>query len=264
MVRPLADKVALVTGSTSGIGLGLATGLAKAGAHIVLNGFGDMSKIERARSTFETELGIRALYSAADMRDPDAIMQMMAYTEKTLGSIDILINNAGIQYVAPVESFPIEKWNAILAINLTSAFHTIRASLPGMRRNGFGRIINIASAHGLVASPYKSAYIAAKHGIVGLTKTIGLETAQDENITCNAICPGYVRTPLVENQIKEQAQAHKMSEEDVIHDVILAAQPNKRFVGIEELTDLLLYLCSDSAKSFNGAALPIDGGWTAR
>lgn len=264
MTRFLTDKVALVTGSTSGIGLGIATELARAGAHIVLNGFGDMGKIEHVRATLEADFAIRALYSSADLRDPDAINQMITYTEKTLGPVAILVNNAGIQHVAPVETFPTEKWNTILTVNLTAAFLTTRTILPAMRRNGYGRIINIASAHGLVASPYKSAYVAAKHGLVGLTKTVGLETAADDNITCNAICPGYVRTPLVDNQIKDQAHAHQMSEEDVIRDIILAAQPDKRFVGIDELAALVLYLCSDAARSFNGAALPIDGGWTAR
>ncbi|RMD89101.1 MAG: 3-hydroxybutyrate dehydrogenase [Alphaproteobacteria bacterium] len=264
MLRPLDGRTALVTGSTSGIGLGLARRLAEAGAHVMLNGFGDRAEIEAERRRIETEYGVRALYSDADMRDREAIAHMVAGAEEAFGSVDILVNNAGIQHVAPVEDFPPDKWDAIVAINLSSSFYTTRAALPGMRRRGWGRIVNIASAHGLVASPFKAAYVAAKHGLVGLTKTVGLETAEDANITCNAICPGYVRTPLVDGQIRDQARAHGLSEEDVIRDVILAAQPNKRFVTIEELGALLLFLCSDNALSFNGAALPIDGGWTAR
>ena len=264
MTRPLADRAAIVTGSTSGIGLGLARHLAAAGADVMLNGFGDRAEIEAERRRIEEEYGVRALYSDADMRDGAAITSMIERAEDAFEGIDILVNNAGIQHVAPVEDFPPEKWEAIVAINLSSSFYTIRGVLPGMRRRGWGRIVNIASTHGLVASPYKAAYVAAKHGLVGLTKTVGLETAEDANITCNAICPGYVRTPLVDGQIKDQARAHGLSEEAVIREVILAAQPNKRFVTIEELGGLLLFLCSDDAVSFNGAALPVDGGWTAR
>ncbi|RMF15082.1 MAG: 3-hydroxybutyrate dehydrogenase [Alphaproteobacteria bacterium] len=264
MVAVLDGRVALVTGSTSGIGLGLARRLAKAGADLVINGFGDAAEIERTRRAIEEECGVRVIHSDADMRDPAAIAAMIARAQEAFGRLDILVNNAGVQHVAPVEEFPTDKWDQILAINLSSAFHTIRAALPGMRRQGFGRIVNIASAHGLVASPFKAAYVAAKHGIVGLTKVVGLETAEDENITCNAICPGYVRTPLVEGQIADQAKAHGMSEEQVIREVILAAQPTKRFVEIDEIADLTLLLCRPENRSITGTALPIDGGWTAR
>ncbi len=264
MSRELEERTALVTGSTSGIGLGLARRLAAAGANVVLNGFGDATEIEGARRAIEEEFGVRAIHSGADMRDGEAIARMVAMAEETFGRCDILVNNAGIQHVAPVEEFPTDKWDAILAINLSSAFHTIRAALPGMRRRGFGRIVNIASAHGLVASPFKAAYVAAKHGVVGLTRVVGLETAEDANITCNAICPGYVRTPLVEGQIADQAKAHAMSEEQVIREVILAAQPTRRFVEIDEIADLTLLLCRSESRSITGAALTIDGGWTAR
>lgn len=264
MEKTLAGKSAVVTGSTSGIGLGLARRLAADGANIMLNGFGDMGEIEQIRRSVESDFGVRVQYSRADMTDGDAVTDMVRQTEKAFGAVDILVNNAGIQHVAPVEQFPPKKWEAVIAINLSSSFYTIRAALPGMRERGWGRIVNIASAHGLVASPFKSAYVAAKHGVVGLTKAVALETAEDEHITVNAICPGYVRTALVDNQIKDQAAAHKMSEDQVIRDVILAVQPNKRFVTIEELGDLLAYLCSDGAKSFNGSAISIDGGWTAR
>ncbi len=264
MAADLEGRVALVTGSTSGIGLGLARRLAAAGADVVLNGFGDADAIERTRRAIEEEFGVRVVHSDADMRDAGAIERMVAMTEEAFGRLDILVNNAGIQHVAPVEAFPVEKWDAILAVNLSSAFHAIRAALPGMRRRGFGRIVNIASAHALVASPFKAAYVAAKHGIVGLTKVVGLETAEDANITCNAICPGYVRTPLVEGQIADQARAHAMSEEQVIREVILAAQPTKRFVEIDEIADLLLLLAREESRSITGAALAVDGGWTAR
>jgi 3-hydroxybutyrate dehydrogenase len=260
--RPLAGKVALVTGSTSGIGLGIARALAAAGANIVLNGFGPPDAIEQARHQVATDFNIRALFSPADMTKPPAITEMIRTTIDSLGRLDVLVNNAGIQHVAPVDQFPIEKWDAILAINLSSAFHTTRAALPAMRRNGWGRIINLASAHGLVASPFKSAYVAAKHGIVGLTKVVALETAQD-NITCNAICPGYVYTPLVEAQIEGQAKAHGIPREQVIRDVLLAQQPNKRFATIEEMGAISVFLASDAAASITGVALPADGGWTA-
>ncbi len=261
--RFLTGRVALVTGSTSGIGLGILEALAAAGADVVMNGFGDRAAIEAKLREIGDSHGVRAIYSDADMRDPAAIREMVARTEESLGRLDILVNNAGIQHVAPVEAFPDDKWDAILAINLSSAFHAIKAALPGMRRREFGRIINIASAHGLVASPYKSAYVAAKHGVVGLTKVVALETAE-ENITCNAICPAYVRTPLVEGQIADQAKVHKMSEEQVIREVILAAQPTKRFVEIAEIAKLVLLLARADMRSITGAALPIDGAWTAR
>lgn len=263
-VTELRGKHAVITGSTSGIGLGLARNLAAAGCDVMLNGFGEADAIEHLRRQIAEKHGIRALYSDADMTKPDQIAQMMADAESELGGVDILVNNAGIQHVGPIEEFPAEKWEALIAILLSSSFYTIRAALPGMRERGYGRIINIASAHGLVASPFKSAYVAAKHGLLGLTKTVGLETAEDENITCNAICPGYVKTPLVEGQISDQAKAHDLPEDQVIRDIILASQPNKRFVEIDEIGALVRLLCSPAGKSFNGAALPMDGGWTAR
>ncbi len=259
----LEGRSALVTGSTSGIGLGIARALARAGAKVMLNGFGTPAEIERMRTELATETGVQIEYSGADMAQPDEITAMMQAAEARLGTMDILVNNAGIQFVSPVEEFPGEQWEQILAINLSSSFYTIRAALPGMKRRQWGRIINIASAHGLVASPFKTAYVAAKHGVVGLTKTVALELAETA-ITCNAICPGYVRTPLVEGQIKAQAKAYAMPEEQVIREVILAAQPNKRFIEVEELGELVLFLCSPAAASITGTALPVDGGWTAR
>ncbi len=261
--RNLRGRVALVTGSTSGIGLGILEALAAAGADVVMNGFGDRAAIAAKVREIERVHDVRAVYSDADMRDPEAIRAMVTRTEDELGRLDILVNNAGIQHVAPVEAFPDDKWDAILAINLSSAFHAIKAALPGMRRRGFGRIVNIASAHGLVASPFKSAYVAAKHGVVGLTKVVALETAE-ENVTCNAICPAYVRTPLVDDQIADQAKAHGLSEAEVIREVILAAQPTKRFVEIREIAELVLLLAREDMRSITGAALTIDGAWTAR
>ncbi len=260
--RPLGGKVALVTGSTSGIGLGIARALAEAGSAIVLNGFGLAPEIARTRDRIAADFGVKASYSAADMTKPDAIAEMIATTLAEHGRLDVLVNNAGIQHVAPLDQFPVERWDTILSINLSSAFHTTRLALPAMRKNGFGRIINIASAHGLVASPFKAAYVAAKHGIVGLTKVAALETAE-EGITCNAICPGYVYTPLVEAQIDGQAKAHGISREQVVRDVLLAQQPNKRFATVEELGALTAFLASDAAASITGIALPVDGGWTA-
>jgi 3-hydroxybutyrate dehydrogenase len=260
--RRLSGKVALVTGSTSGIGLGIARSLAAAGASIVLNGFGPTDQIKEAQDAIADQFGVTVRYSAADMSNPDAIAGMVAVTLDEFGRLDVLVNNAGIQHVAPIDRFPPAKWDAILAINLSSAFHAIQHALPAMRRNGFGRIVNIASAHGLVASPFKAAYVAAKHGIVGLTKVVALETAE-EAITCNAICPGYVSTPLVEAQIDDQAKAHGISREKVIRDVLLAQQPNKRFATVEELGGLTVFLASDAAQSITGIALPVDGGWTA-
>jgi len=260
--RPLEGKVSLVTGSTSGIGLGIARALAAAGSAVVLNGFGKPEDIAEVQARIVAEFGVQARYSAADMSKPAPIAEMMAATLDSFGRIDVLVNNAGIQHVAPLEQFPVEKWDAILAINLSSAFHTTRAVLPSMRKNNFGRIINIASAHGLVASPFKAAYVAAKHGIVGLTKVTALEAAES-NITCNAICPGYVYTPLVEAQIEDQAKAHGIPREQVIRDVLLAQQPNKRFATVEELGALSVFLASDGAASITGTALPVDGGWTA-
>jgi len=261
-VRSLEGKVSLVTGSTSGIGLGIARALAAAGSAVVLNGFGKPEDIVEAQARIGSEFGIRVSYSPADMSKAESICGMIEQTLDDYGRIDILVNNAGIQHVAPIEQFPIEKWDAIIAINLSSTFHTTRAALPAMRRNGFGRIINIASAHGLIGSPFKAPYVAAKHGIVGLTKVIALETAEDD-ITCNAICPGYVYTPLVEAQIDGQAKSHGIPREKVIRDVLLAQQPNKRFATVEELGALSVFLASKAGASITGTALPIDGGWTA-
>jgi len=260
--RSLEGKVSLVTGSTSGIGLGIARSLAAAGSAVVLNGFGKPEDIAEAQARIGSEFGVKVQYSPADMSKASPIAEMIAMTLDTFGRLDILVNNAGIQFVSPLEQFPVEKWDAILAINLSSAFHTTRAVLPSMRANKYGRIINIASAHGLVASPFKAAYVAAKHGIVGLTKVTALETAES-NITCNAICPGYVYTPLVEAQIEGQAKAHGIPRDQVIRDVLLAQQPNKRFATVEELGELSVFLASDAASSITGVALPVDGGWTA-
>jgi len=261
-VRPLTGKVALVTGSTSGIGLGIARSLAAAGANVVLNGFGPTDQIKQTQDAIVDAFGVAVRYSAADMTKPDAIAGMIAITVEEFGRLDVLVNNAGIQHVAPIDRFPPAKWDAILAIDLSSAFHTIQHALPSMRKNGFGRIVNIASAHGLIASPFKAAYVAAKHGIVGLTKVVALETAE-EGITCNAICPGYVYTPLVEAQIDAQAKAHGIAREQVIRDVLLAQQPNKRFATVEEVGELTVFLASEAAASITGIALPVDGGWTA-
>ena len=261
-MRPLDGRVAIVTGSTSGIGLGIAEILAAEGAHIVLNGFGDKREIEITRARLADRCGVNVVYSAADMSDAGAVTGMAAFAEDALGPVDILINNAGIQHVAPIEEFPAAKWDAILAINLSSAFHAIKAVLPGMRARSWGRIVNIASAQGLVASPYKSAYVAAKHGVVGLTKVVALETAQ-QAITCNTICPGYVWTPLVEKQIADQAAAHDIPREQVISDVLLKSQPNKRFAQVSEIGALTAFLCSDNAASITGASLTVDGGWAA-
>jgi 3-hydroxybutyrate dehydrogenase len=258
----LAGKVSLVTGSTSGIGLGIARALAAAGSEIVLNGFGKPEEVADVQAKIAADFKVRATFSPADMSKPAAIREMIEKTLQTSGRLDILVNNAGIQHVAPLQDFPPEKWDAILAIDLSSAFHTTRLALPSMLANKWGRIINIASAHGLVASPYKSAYVAAKHGIVGLTKVTALETAE-QGITCNAICPGYVYTPLVEAQIDGQAKAHNIPREKVIRDVLLAQQPNKRFATVEELGALSVFLASDAAASITGIALPVDGGWTA-
>lgn len=258
----LAGKVAVVTGSTSGIGLGIARALAGAGAAVVLNGFGAVEEIARTTDDLARQYGVKVGYSPADMSRPAAIGDMIGSTLLEHGRLDILVNNAGIQHVAPLEQFPPEKWDQILAINLSSAFHAIRLALPAMRERGYGRIINIASAHGLVASPFKAAYVAAKHGIVGLTKVAALEAAE-QGITCNAICPGYVYTLLVEAQIDGQAKAHGISRDQVIRDVLLAQQPNKRFATVEEIGALTVFLASDAAASITGTALPVDGGWTA-
>jgi 3-hydroxybutyrate dehydrogenase len=255
----LHGKTALITGSTSGIGLGMALALARQGARVMLNGFGDVDgALAQVRA-----LDPGAVHDGADMSRPDQIEAMVRRCEAELGSVDILVNNAGIQHVASIEDFPAERWDAIIAINLSSAFHAMRVALPGMKRRNWGRIINLVSAHGLVASPFKSAYVAAKHGLVGLTKSVALEVAET-GITCNAICPGYVRTPLVEGQIEAQARAHNLPRDRVIREVILAAQPTRRFIEIEEVAAFTLFLCGEDARSITGAALPIDGGWTAR
>ncbi len=258
----LNGKTAVVTGSTNRLGLRLARGPARSGANVVLNGFGDTMQIEKTRSELAQRTNAKIVYSPADMSKPKAIEHMVRQTADTFGSVDIMVNNAGIQHVAPIEEFPEEKWDAILAINLSSAFHATKLVIPGMRQKGRGRVINVASAHALVASPYKAAYVAAKHGVLGLTKVTALETAED-GITCNAICPGYVRTPLVEKQIDDQAKAHNIPREKVISDVLLKNQPNKRFVEVAELAALALFLCTDNGASVTGAALPMDGGWTA-
>jgi len=253
----LDGKTALVTGSTSGIGLAIARALAAEGAKVMLNGFGDPTEIERLC----TELG--AIHDGADLSDPAAIAAMLARCSAELGPPDVLVNNAGIQHVAPIESFPPEKWDAIIAINLTAAFHTIRLALPAMRKRGWGRIVNTASAHSLVASPNKSAYVAAKQGIAGLTKTVALEAARD-GVTVNCISPGYVWTTLVENQIPDTMKARGLTLEQVMNDVLLAAQPTKRFVTPEEVAALAVFLCRDEAGSITGANLSMDGGWTAQ
>ena len=258
----LKGKTALVTGSTSGIGLAIARHMAKQGANIVINGFGQAADIEKERTGIEKDFGVKALYDAADMTKPEEIAAMIATAEKTFGSLDVLVNNAGIQFVSPVEEFPIEKWNQIIAINLSSAFHTIRAAVPGMKKRKWGRIISTASAHSKVASPFKAAYVSAKHGIDGLTKTIALETALF-GITVNCISPGYVWTPLVEKQIPDTMKARNMTAEQVKHDVLLAAQPTKEFVTVDQVAALAVYLCSDDAAQITGANLSIDGGWTA-
>ncbi len=263
MSKLLAGRSALITGSTSGIGLGIAQTFAANGANVMLNGFGEAKEIEAIRGALAQEHGVKIAYSAADMSKPADIVAMCDQAKAEFGAVDILVNNAGIQHVAPVEEFPVEKWDAIIAINLSSAFHCTRALLPAMKEKKWGRVINIASAHGLVASPFKSAYVAAKHGMVGFTKALALEVAES-GITANSICPGYVLTPLVEKQIDDQARVHGIPRDNVIRDVILAPQPNKLFVKIDEVASLALYLTSDAAKAITGAALSIDGGWTAR
>ncbi len=258
----LKGKTGLVTGSTSGIGLAIARALAAQGANVTINGFGDNAAIEKERVSIEKDFGVRAFYSPADMTKPSEIADMVHATEQTFGALDVLVNNAGIQHVAPIEEFPIEKWDQIIAINLASAFHTIRAAIPGMKLRKWGRIINTASAHSLVASPFKAAYVSAKHGLAGLTKTVALEVATF-GITANCISPGYVWTPLVEKQIPDTMKARGLTEEQVKRDVLLAAQPTKEFVTVDEVAALAVYLCSDAAKSITGANLSIDGGWTA-
>lgn len=258
----LKNKVAIVTGSTSGIGLGIARAFAEKGAHVMLNGLGDAAEIEKIRSGIEEEFGIKVLFHGADMTKPEQIADMVKTAKDKLGSVDILVNNAGIQHVAPIDEFPPEKWEAIININLVASFHTLRNALPIMKEKGWGRVINIASAHAMVASPFKSAYVAAKHGLAGLTKTAALEVAE-KGVTVNAICPGYVKTPLVEKQIPETAKARGISEEDVVKNVILAAHATKKFTTVEQIAGLAVFLCSDAAENMTGGLISIDGGWTA-
>ena len=259
----LKGKSAVVTGSTSGIGLAIARELAANGCAVTLNGFGDLNEIKSLCTELE-KLGAAGVnYSDADMRYPDQITEMIQRAAELTGSIDILVNNAGIQHVAPIESFPTDKWNDIIAINLSSSFHTMKAALPYMVKTGWGRVINVASAHSLVASPYKSAYVAAKHGIAGLTKTAALEMAEN-NVTVNAVAPGYVETPLVTGQIADTARVKGMTEEEVIHDVMLLAQPTRKLITTEQVANLVLFLCTDQASAITGSILPIDGGWTAK
>jgi 3-hydroxybutyrate dehydrogenase len=259
----LKTKTALVTGSTSGIGLAIARAFAAEGANIVLNGFGKPEEVEAARAAIETEFGVRALYSGADMSKPAEIGAMVRDTTETFGAVDVLVNNAGIQFVSPIEEFPAEKWEQIIAINLSSAFHAMHAAIPGMKARGWGRIINTASAHSLVASPFKSAYVAAKHGIAGLSKTAALELAPHK-ITVNCISPGYVWTPLVEAQIPDTMKARGLTKEQVIEDVMLKAQPTKEFVTVDQVAALAVFLCSDAASQITGANISMDGGWTAQ
>ena len=258
----LASKSAVVTGSTSGIGLAIARALAAEGANVMLNGFGKPEDIEAVRAGIEADFRVKALHSPADMTKPAEIAGMIADAEKAFGAVDILVNNAGIQFVSPIEDFPIEKWDQIIAINLTAAFHAVRAASPGMKTRGWGRIISTASAHSKVASPFKSAYVAAKHGIAGLTKTAALELAT-HGVTVNCISPGYVWTPLVEAQIPDTMKARGLTRDQVINDVLLEAQPTKEFVKTEEVAAFVVFLCSDAAKQITGANLSIDGGWTA-
>ncbi len=259
----LRGKTALVTGSTSGIGLGIAEAFAAAGCNIAINGLAGASDAEDLRARLAQRHGVAAIYDAADMTKPQEIESMMRRAESEFGGVDILVNNAGIQHVAPVDEFPPDKWDAIVAINLVACFHTLRHALPGMKRRRWGRIVNIASAHALVASPFKSAYVAAKHGVAGLTKAVALEVAE-YGITVNAICPGYVRTPLVETQIPDTAKARGIGEEDVVKTVLLAAQPTRQFVTVEQVAAFALFLASDGAASVTGAILSVDGGWTAQ
>jgi 3-hydroxybutyrate dehydrogenase len=262
MEKPMNQRSAIVTGSTSGIGLGIAEAFARSGMNVMINGFGEASAIEADRARLEALGGSRVVYSAADMTKPADIREMVAEARAVFGTVDVVVNNAGIQHVSPIEDFPDDRWDSIIAINLSSAFHLTKATIASMKEAGWGRIINIASAHALVASPFKSAYVAAKHGIAGLTKSVALEAAE-RGVTVNAICPGYVLTPLVQKQIPDTAKARGISEAEVVRDVLLAAQPTKRFVTVEEISALTLFLCSEGAGSMTGAILSMDGGWTA-
>jgi 3-hydroxybutyrate dehydrogenase len=259
----LKGKTALVTGSTSGIGLAIARAMAKEGANLVINGFGDKAEIEKERTGLEKEFGIKAVYSSADMTNPGQISEMIVTAEKTFGSLDVLVNNAGIQHVANIEDFPIDKWNAIIAINLSSSFHTIRAAIPGMKKRKWGRIINIASAHGLVASEQKVAYVAAKHGLVGLTKVVAIEAAND-GVTCNAICPGWVLTPLVQQQIDTRAKTQNLSVQDAEVSMLSEKQPMHQFTTPQNIGALAVFLSGDAAATITGSAYSIDGGWVAQ
>jgi 3-hydroxybutyrate dehydrogenase len=257
----LQQKSSIVTGSTSGIGLGIAHAFAAQGADVMLNGFGNSDEIEATRAEMERRYGVKVRYSGADMSQPAQISEMAAAAEAAFGKVDIVVNNAGIQHVAPIEEFPQAKWDAIIAINLSSAFHLIKAVLPGMKARRFGRIVNVASAHGLTASPFKAAYVAAKHGLIGLSKTVAIEVAEF-GVTSNTICPGYVKTPLVDKQIADQAKAHGISEADVVRDVMLVHQARKEFVRVDELAALAVFLASDAAASMTATAIAMDGGWT--
>ena len=261
--QPLKDKTALVTGSTSGIGLGIARALAQAGCNIVLNGFGESSEIERERTQIAGDFGVGAAFDGADLAKPAEIVRMIEAATREFGKVDILVNNAGIQFTAPIEKFPVDRWDAVIAINLSANFHTMRAVIPQMRARDWGRIINIASTHGLVASVEKAAYVAAKHGVVGLTKVAALETA-GSNITCNAICPGWVLTPLVEKQIRERASREKISVDQAKAELLSEKQPSHEFATPDQIGALSVFLCSGAAAQITGAALPVDGGWTAQ
>ena len=263
MTNQTSRKTAVVTGSTSGIGKAIAEALAADGCNVVVNSFSDTEADHAVADAIAARHGVKALYVKADMSKGAECRALVEKAAQAFGSVDILVNNAGIQHVAPVEDFPVEKWDAIIAINLSSAFHTIAAAIPLMKKAGGGRIVNIASAHGLVASPFKSAYVAAKHGIMGLTKTVALEVAQDR-ITCNAICPGYVLTPLVEAQIPDQMKAHNMDRETVIREVMLEKQPTREFVSVEQVAATAVFLCSDAAAQVNGTHVSVDGGWVAQ
>ncbi len=261
--KPLKGKSAIITGSTSGIGLAIADHLSELGANIVLNGMGDKSQIEGLVNNISQKNSTKIIYSAADVSKTEDIHTMVKQTIDAFGKVDIIINNAGIQFVSPIQDFPQEKWDAIININLSAAYKLIKEVLPGMLKHNWGRIINVASTHGVVASAYKSAYVAAKHGLVGLTKVVALETAET-NITCNAICPGYVKTPLVEKQVSEQAKAHKIPEDQVIREILLKAQPNKKFIQAEHVAAFAAFLCSEAAAGMTGEILLMDGGWTAQ
>lgn len=258
----LKGKTALVTGSTSGIGLAIAKAMAHSGASVMLNGLGDKDEIEQIRSELASKAGVKVSFNGANLMKPDQCSDLVNATQEEFGSLDILVNNAGMQFVSPIEEFPGNKWDAIIALNLSASFHTIKAALPAMKDNGWGRIINTGSAHALVASPFKAAYVAAKHGLGGLTKVVALEAAE-HGVTCNTICPGYVHTELVDEQIADTAKARHMREEDVVQNVMLEPQPTRKFVTVEQVAGFAVFLCSDAADSITGALLPIDGGWTA-